>query len=225
MLIHKHSLSIAIPQASPCLRIPPLSDYAASLSKEWGPRSSPKSPPIANASPTRLNCGASAESSFSSISFGSAYSASSMLSPPQKQVSTFANAAADILHTQGVAMAYQMFGLQPPGDGLDPSSMFSGMLLGRMSTANGATDHFHGLLMLALQTLDTLACRSRANHSDVSECPGTCAYPLMCACVLALVLSGGRSRVVDAVCGHRTAHRPCFGYEIVGATRGHTQGS
>ena len=92
-----------------------------------------------------------------------------MLSPPQKQVSTFANAAADILRTQGVAMAYQMFGLQPPGDGLDPSSMFSGMLLGRMSTANGATDHFHGLVMLALQTLDTLACRSRAHHSNVSE--------------------------------------------------------
>ena len=67
-------------------------------------------------------------------------------------------------------MAYQLFGLKPPGEGLDPSSMFSGMLLGRMSTANGAdTDHFRGLLMLALQTLDTLACRARAHHSDVSE--------------------------------------------------------
>ena len=86
-----------------------------------------------------------------------------------KQPLTFATVTADILRTQGVSMAYKLFGLNPPGGGVDPTSMFSGMLLGRLSSNSGAgTDHLHGLLMLALQTLESLACRARAHHSDVS---------------------------------------------------------
>ena len=150
-----------------------------------------------------------------------------------KQPLTFATAAADILRTQGVTMAYRMFGLNPPGGDLDPTSMFSGMLLARMSSNGGAcTDHLHGLLMLALQTLDTLASRTRAHHHDVSVatlfCCVTNSFALWSRDLShggGLCLAGGRACVVDLICRHHGANRrPFCDREASATTRTHAQG-
>ena len=120
-----------------------MSDYAAGINEGWDKGIDSKARSVTD-SPTKY---------FENVASDAAVTVNPLHVTPKttntsaKQPLTFETVAADILRTQGVDMAYKLFGLNLPGGGVDPERMFSGILLGRLSSNSGAgTDHLHAVV-------------------------------------------------------------------------------